>query len=131
MATKLTDKALELLRGKNFAHLVTLNADGSPQVSPVWMDTDGVNVVINTAAGRLKLRNMQRDPRVALSILDAEDPYCYVEIRGRVVTISTEGGREGINNLSEKYTGNPMYQGPADETRYAIVIEPQHISGMG
>lgn len=127
MGVPLTPRALELLRGPNFAMLATVMADGSPQVTPVWVDTDGTHVRVNAAAGRVKVRNMRRDPRVAIAVLDANDPYSFVSIRGRVVQIAQEGGREHINELSAKYTDTPVYAGPAEETRLKVLIEPLKI----
>lgn len=126
--TGLTELAKKLIDGRNFAHLATLMPDGSPQVSPVWVDQDGEYVLVNTAVGRVKQRNAQRDPRVALSIYDQEDPYAKVLIRGRVVAQVMEGAWAHINRLSHKYTGKdyPRYPG---QTRIILKIRPEHVSG--
>jgi PPOX class probable F420-dependent enzyme len=103
----LNDHERKLLEGKNFANLATLNADGSPQVSVVWVETDGDLISIDTAVGRLKAKNVQRDPRVAVSVFDQDDPYDSVSINGEVVELVTEGARENIEKLSHKYMGGP------------------------
>lgn len=126
-------KYLDLLKDETraFAFLGTIMKDGSPQVTPVWFNTDGKYILINSAAGRVKDRNMRADPRVALTIPDPGNPYRYLQIRGRVVEILTEGAREHINALSKKYTGNPVYGGPSSEQRVIYKIIPEKVSGMG
>ena len=89
---KLTDDVVALLRQPSPCYVVTLMADGSPQVTQTWVDTDGVHVIINTVDGYVKLRNMARDPRVAVAIADPADPSRYVQIRGRVIGTTTDGG---------------------------------------
>lgn len=131
MAVKLSEKQKALVDAKNFAHVATLNEDGSPQNSPVWVEMDGDDVLINSETTRLKVRNLRRDPRVSLSVLNMENPYQYVEIRGRVKEVTPTGGFEGIDRLSAKYVGQPNYQGnrPGD-VRVVIRIEPLHVTGM-
>lgn len=128
---KLTDKAKALIDAKSFAHIATINKDGSPQVSPVWIERQGDTVIVNTEQTRRKVRNLRRTPVVSLSLQDPENPYSYVEIRGRVVEITPEGGFEGIDRLGKKYMGVDKYQGnqPGD-MRVQIKIEPTHITGM-
>jgi PPOX class probable F420-dependent enzyme len=92
-----------------FAHLATVNVDGSPQVTPVWIDYDGTNVIVNTARGRVKAKNVAREPRVALSITDPENPYRYLGIRGRVVEITENGGDAHIDKMAKKYLGKDSY----------------------
>src|SRR5918911_386313 len=93
----------DLVRDKPaFANLATLNADGSPQVTPVWADFDGTNIIVNTARGRVKHRNLQREPRVALAILDPENPYRYVGIQGRVTEMTEAGADEHIDKMAKK-----------------------------
>lgn len=127
---KLSERAIALIKAKNFAYLGTINRDGSPQITPVWVDTDGKNVLINTAVGRLKERNVKRDPRVAVAVYDAGNQYTGVSIAGRVV--KTELGKKAddhIDFLSHKYTGNKKYQGrKATEKRIILVIEPTRLS---
>jgi PPOX class probable F420-dependent enzyme len=129
---KLTDKAKNLIDAKSFAHVATLNKDGSLQVSPVWVERDGDTVIINSEQKRKKVRNLKRDGRVALSIQNPDNDYQYVEIRGKVKEITTEGGFEGIDRLSAKYTGQEKYPGNAPgDVRVVIKIEAEHIAGMG
>src|SRR4030065_1545148 len=125
------DSHNDLIRNETraFCSLVTLMKDGSPQVTPVWFNTDGVHILINSAKGRVKDRNMRRDRRVALDIQDPNDPYRYIQIRGRVVEITLQGAREHINKLSKKYTEREIYTGgPPDEVRVIFKILPEHIS---
>jgi len=111
-----------------FASLATLMKDGSPQVTPVWFDMDGGRIRINTARGRVKEHNMEARPHVALAIVDPQDPYRYLQVRGRVVDVSEDGAREHIDKLSLKYTGNAEYQNFRGETRVIFTIEPDSIS---
>jgi len=132
MATQVPDKYVDLLQKKAFANLGTLMPDGSPQVTPVWVDYDGKYVRVNSALGRVKDRNIRRDPRVSLAIQDPENPYRYVEIRGKVVDITEEGADEHINGLSKKYLGNPVYPGrKPGEVRILYKISPEKFSSMG
>ncbi len=119
MAEKLPEKYADLLDNKKaFANLGTLNRDGSPQVTPVWVDYDGKHVRFNSARGRQKDKNIARDPRVSLAIQDPENPYRYLEIR--------------INSLSKKYLGKDVYPfRQPGEKRVMYKIEPQHFSAMG
>ena len=100
---------LDLFRKKAFAHLATLMPDGKPQVTPVWVDYDGEYVLINTAEGRLKDKDMQRDGRVALSIIDPENPYRYLEVRGRVAQRTHEGADAHIDAMAKKYLDQDKY----------------------
>jgi PPOX class probable F420-dependent enzyme len=110
---------------KAFAMLATLMKDGSPQLTPVWFNTDGEFIYINSARGRVKDWNIRRDPRIALTILDPHDPYRYFQIRGRVTQITEIGAREHINTLSKKYTGRDIYiGGPPTEIRVKYKIQP-------
>src|SRR5678809_511184 len=102
MATTLPPAVRRLLEGKNIAHVATLMRDGSPQVTAVWVDVEGDRILINTAEGRAKPRNVRRDPRVAISITDAQAPEIAAFIRGRVVEITTDGAAEHIDKLSRK-----------------------------
>lgn len=100
---------LDLFRKKAFANLATLMPNGSPQVTPVWVDYDGRHVLINTAEGRQKDKNLQRDGRVALSIMDPENPYRYLEVRGRVTQRTLEGADQHIDAMARKYLGQEKY----------------------
>ena len=121
-----------LFEGKNFAHVATLMSDGSPQVSVVWIDVEGDRIIVNTAERRAKPRNVRRDPRVAISITDQQDPYRAAFIRGRVVEITNEGAEAHIDKLSMKYRGIDLYQDHhPDRPRVLFYIEADHIREMG
>jgi PPOX class probable F420-dependent enzyme len=132
MAENIPEKYVDLLKKPAFAHLATLMPDGSPQVTPVWIDYDGKYIYFNSALGRMKDKNVRRDARVALAIQDPENPYRYLEIRGRVVEITQQGADDSINKLSQKYLGNPVYPfRQPGEVRVLYKIEPEHFSSMG
>jgi PPOX class probable F420-dependent enzyme len=115
-----------------FVYLATLMSDGSPQVTPVWFNTDGTNILINSAAGRVKDRNMRARPQVALVIADPKNPYRYVQIRGRVVEITYEGAEAHIDTLAGKYTGTPKYSNRhPGEVRITYKILPDKTTTMG
>jgi len=127
------DAFLDLLEKKvAFAHLATLMSDGSPQVTPVWFDYVGGVIRVNTAKGRVKARNMEARPSVALSILDPDNAYRYIQIRGKVRRHTEEGGVAHIDSLAKKYIGKEKYpwlrQG---EVRVIYEIEPLSASVMG
>ena len=122
----------DLFTKKAFAHLATVGADGNPQVTPVWCDLDGGQVRINTARGRVKDRNLKRNPRVALSIQDPENPYRYVQVRGRVTEMSEQGADAHIDALAKKYLGKDTYPGrKSGEVRVIVRIQPDGVQGMG
>lgn len=117
-----------IFQDKNFGFLATLMPDGSPQVTPTWVDTDGNYVIINTAEGRQKHRNVSRDPRVAVSVTDQANPYNMVTIRGRVVEQTSKGAEEHIDKLAKKYLGLDKYPGRAPgEKRLILKIKPDRI----
>ena len=126
---ELSAKAKELIDKPVFAHVATLMPDGSPQVSPVWIDREGDDILINTAEGRLKTDNFRDDGRVAISILDPDNPYANLLIRGRVKEMTQEGADENINALAKKYLGEDEYpfRGPG-EVRVKVLIEPEKVS---
>ena len=131
MAGTIPDNYLDLFQKKAFANLATLMPDGRPQVTPVWCDYDGGNVIINTARGRQKDRNLQHDPRVSMAILDPENPYRYVEIRGRVVERTEKGADAHIDKMAKKYLGKDKYPyAKPGEVRVLYKIKPEHTSGM-
>ena len=126
------DSHADILKKKAFANLATLNADGSPQVTPVWVDFDGKNVLINTAKGRVKTRNLEREKRVALSIADPENPYRYVGIQGRVTGMSEAGADDHIDKMAMKYMGKEKYPLRAPgEVRVIVTIAPDKVFTMG
>ena len=105
MGIALNEEIRRLLDGPNFAVLATLNPDGGPQTSAMWLGRDGDDVLFSTVAGRRKHKNLLRDPRASVVVIDAEDPYNYVELRGRVVSMDEDIGREFDTGLSWKYDG--------------------------
>lgn len=128
MSASLTPNQVEFLRRRQFAHLATVNPDGSPQVTANWVDTDGEAVLLNTALGRIKARNLERDPRVAISIIDPENPYQRLTITGRAEMIE-EGGVDHINHLNQKYHGEPNYPLPVGQRRVIVRVVPLRIGG--
>ena len=132
MAEKIPEKFNDLFQKKAFANLATLMPDGSAQVTPVWVDYDGQYVRVNTARGRQKDKNMKRDPRVALSIADPDNPYRYLEVRGRVAEATEKGADDHINSLSQKYLGQAIYPyRKPGEVRVTYKITPEHFSTNG
>lgn len=111
------------------AVLVTLMDDGSPQATPVWFDLEGDLFRVNTARGRVKDRNMTARPEVALTMVDPEDPYRYMAVRGKVIDQTEEGARDHINQLCLKYRGHSNYPVRPGETRVIYRIEPTRIFG--
>lgn len=128
--SQITEPVARLLKGKNFAYLSTLMKDGSPQVTPTWVDIDkdGNSILINTAEGRTKHKNVSRDPRVAISISDQNNPYNMVSIRGRVIEQISEGADEHIDRLAKKYLGMNKYpyRSP-NEKRVILKIKPEKV----
>jgi PPOX class probable F420-dependent enzyme len=117
---------------KAFANLGTVMPNGHPQVTPVWFDQHGEYLRINSARGRQKDRNMRRDARVALSIVDPQNPYRYIEVRGRVVDVTEQGADAHIDSLAKKYLGVDSYPGrKAGEVRVTYKIEPDRFHTMG
>jgi len=115
-----------------FASFATLMPDGQPQVTPVWIDADNGHLLINTAKGRQKHRNVERDPRVAVTLVDPDNPYRYVEVRGRVVEMTERGAVEHIDKMAKKYLGKDKYPfAQPGEQRILLKIEPEHTHGMG
>ncbi len=132
MAQSIPEKYLDLFQKKAFGNLGTIMPDGSPQVTPVWVDYDGKHVRFNSAQGRVKDKNVRRDPRVSLAIVDPENPYRYLGIRGRVVEITQKGADEHINSLSQKYLSKPVYPyRQPGEVRVLYKIAPERVNTMG
>jgi PPOX class probable F420-dependent enzyme len=127
---KLTEPLLALLRAPSICYLATIMPDGSPQLTQVWVDTDGEHVIVNTVRGHQKMRNIERDDRVALTVSDPANPSQYLQVRGRVINTTTDGGAEHIDKLSQKYNGQPYpWYGGRDQVRVILTIEPRRISG--
>ncbi len=127
---ELNEKARTLIDEPNLAFLATVMPDGSPQVSPVWIDREDGYVRFNTAVGRVKDKNMRRDPRVAISVADRNDPYSKVDIRGRVVALDEgDDAYRHIDSLAKKYLGEDTYPWRSpDERRVLVRVEPDHVS---
>ncbi len=119
---------LDLFQKRAFGSLATLMPDGTPQVTPVWVDYDGQHILVNSARGRQKDRNMEHNPNVAICIIDPDDPYRYFQIRGRVVEITTQGAAEHIDKMAQKYFGRERYNHRPGEQRVLYKIEPDNIS---
>ncbi len=125
-------KYMDLFKKRTFATLVTLNADGSPQATPVWCDHDGTHVVVNSAKGRRKDKNMRRDPRVALSLIDPDNPYRYLECRGKVEEITEKGASDHIDKMAKKYLNRDKYPfAQPGEVRVLYKIKTHHTTSMG
>lgn len=124
---------IDLLKDKPaFANLATLNDDGGPQVTPVWVDFDGTNIIVNTAKGRVKAKNLARAPRVALSIADPANPYRYLGIQGRVIEMTESGADAHIDKMAKKYMGKDKYPGRTPgEVRVLVKIAPEKVHTMG
>ena len=117
---------------KAYAHVATIGPGGAPQNNPVWFDWDGSRLLFSQTTTRQKLKNVERDPRVALSILDPEDPYRYLEIRGTVVEVQPDPDKAFIDRMAQKYLGEEKYpwSRPGDE-RVIVVVEPDRTTSMG
>jgi PPOX class probable F420-dependent enzyme len=123
---------LSLLRTPSTCYITTLMPDGSPQLTQTWVDTDGEHILINSVAGYQKLRNIQRDPRVAVAVSDPARPSRYVTARGRVTATRTDGAAEHIEALSHKYLGGPYpWYGGRDQQRVILVITIDKLHTMG
>jgi PPOX class probable F420-dependent enzyme len=123
---------LDLFTKKAFASLATLMPSGAPQVTPVWVDYDGEQVIINTAAKRQKDKNLQRDGRVSLSIADPDNPYRYLEIRGLVSERTTSGADAHIDKMAKKYMNQDKYPfRQPGEVRVIYKVTPEHVTSMG
>jgi PPOX class probable F420-dependent enzyme len=132
MAEVIPSQYLDLFQKKAFATLATLMPDGSPQVTPVWVDFDGEHVLVNSARGRQKDKNMKRDAKVALTIIDPDNPYRYLEVRGKVADVTENGADEHIDKMAKKYLGKDKYPGRrADEVRVLYKIQPLRTTHMG
>jgi PPOX class probable F420-dependent enzyme len=124
----LPDPLLDLLRQPSPCFVATLMPDGSPQLTQTWVDTDGQNILVNSVEGHQKVRNIRRDPRVAVAISDPDQPSRYYAIRGRAVNLTHEGGAEHIESLAQKYTGEPYaWYGGRDQVRVLMTIEAKSI----
>ncbi|WP_157254354.1 PPOX class F420-dependent oxidoreductase [Nonomuraea typhae] len=132
MSVSLSDSARKILNAPNIGILATINPDGSPQTSVVWVATDGDDVVISSQAGRRKITNLERDPRASLSVFDLADPERYVEVRGEA-TVAEDAGRRLAAELAERYDGEGAGQEyldlPAATVRVVIRLRPHRLAG--
>lgn len=128
---EIDDSVIRLLTGNNFAFVATLMKDGSPQITPTWIDFDEGIILINTAEGRTKQKNVSRDTRIAISIVDQKNPYDMVTIRGKVIEQATTGADEHIDKLAKRYLGVDKYpfRSPS-EKRVILKIAPENVYHM-
>lgn len=132
MPDTLSDKARTLLTRPVIASVTTLRPDGGPQVTPVWIDLEGDDIVFNTAEGRVKTQHLHREPRVAVSVIDPDDPYNVVAVRGTVTDITTDGADAHIDALAKKYLGVDSYPMRKEgEVRVKVRVRTDHIAMQG
>lgn len=130
MSVGLPKHLVQLIEKKAYAHLATIMPNGSPQVTPVWIDHEGGLIVVNSAKGRVKDRNIRRNPNVALSLLDPDDPYRMICVRGRVVEVTEKGADQHIDRMAKKYLGKDTYPyRAAGEVRVLYKVKPEQVSG--
>ncbi len=128
----LPDDLISLLRDRSTCYLATSMPDGSPQLTQTWVDTDGHHILINTVVGYQKARNVERDPRVAVSVASTDNPSRYFSIRGRVISSTPDGAAEHIETLAQRYLGGPYpWYGGHDQTRLLLTITADSIHTMG
>jgi len=128
---EMDDSVIQLLTGKNFAFVATLMKDGSPQITPTWIDFDGNAILINTAEGRTKQKNVSRDSRVAISIVDNNNPYNMVTIRGKVIEQTTKDADDHIDKLAKRYLGLDKYPYRSSvEKRIILKVQPENVFHM-
>ena len=128
---KIEDRARELIEGKNFATVATIGKDGQPLLNVVWGDTDGEHVILNSEEGRTWPENVRRDPRVTVVVPNHENPYEYVQVRGRVVEDTHDGAREHIDKLAKKYLDKDVYPAHTESPRIIFKIEPDSVKVFG
>lgn len=123
----------DLFEKRTFAHVTTLNPDGDPHTTPVWIDYDADDdrILVNTERGRRKERNVAANPRVSVSLLDPDDPYRYLSVTGEVTATTTEGAKEHIETLSKRYTGAAEYPGTIQTERIILRIRPDEVLRSG
>lgn len=129
---QLNQELLAMLRQPSTCYLATTMPNGSPQLTQTWVDTDGTNIIINSVEGYVKVKNIQRDPRVAVAVNSLADPARYYQVRGRVIETTSEGAVEHIEMLAQRYLGTPYpWYGGRNQVRMLLVIAPESISSMG
>jgi PPOX class probable F420-dependent enzyme len=128
----LPQELVALLRQASPCFISTVMPDGSPQLTQTWVDSDGSHILINTVEGFQKVKNVRRDPRVAVAVSDPSNPSRYYSVRGEVVSVTSEGGAEHIEQLAQRYLGSPYpWYGGRDQIRLILTIEPHKIHSMG
>jgi PPOX class probable F420-dependent enzyme len=128
MGIRLSDSAIRLIDGRNYAVLATVNADGSPQTSVMWVGRDGDDLLFSTVAGRLKHRNMVREPRVSVTVIDSADPESYIELRG-IASVTPDVGRRVDTDLSWKYDGKDPGEDRPGAVRVVVRVEVLKAAG--
>ena len=124
----LTEEQKQFFRKPNFGHLATLEPDGWPHVTPVWIDVDDQYILVNSAVGRRKVRNVERDPRVSLEVAELENPYSMLSLKGQVVEMTTDGADEHIDAMAKKYLGQDSYPfRQPGEKRIILKIQPEKV----
>ncbi len=132
MSATIEGRSAELLKAKNFCNVSTINSDGTVHAAPVWIDVEGGRAVLNTAEGRAWPRNLERDPRVTLTVQNMENPYEYVSVRGRVAERTHDGADAHIDALAKKYLDQDTYPfRQPGEQRVIIRVEPEHVKVWG
>ncbi len=130
MVAKLSEKAVALLKKPVLAHLATIMKNGTPQVTPLWIDTDGTNLYINTEQNRLKAKNMRRNPNVAISVVDPQDNYNTLWIQGTVIDMDAKNGQSHADTFAKKYRGLEKYVNTnSADVRVKITIRPDKVAG--
>jgi PPOX class probable F420-dependent enzyme len=128
----LPEGLVALMQQPSPCFISTTMPDGSPQLTQTWVDTDGAHILINTVEGFQKVKNIRRDPRVAVAVSDPDNPSRYYSVRGEVLSVSREGGAEHIEQLAQRYLGTPYpWYGGRDQIRLILTIEPRTIHSMG
>ena len=130
--TAVVDELITLLRAPSTCYVTTLMPDGAPQLTQTWVDTDGRHILINSVVGYQKLRNIERDPRVAVAVSDPAHPSRYITVRGRVIATTTDGATDHIEALAQKYLGGPyLWYGGREQTRVTLTISIDKVHAMG
>jgi PPOX class probable F420-dependent enzyme len=127
---KLTEAQAEFLREGHLAIVATVRPDGTPQLTPTWVDSDGKHVLVNTAEGRVKPRNLRRNPNIAVAVIDRDNPYRWLAVTG-TAELEHEGAEEHIDALAHRYTGRESYGVAPDEQRVIVRVTPRQITARG
>jgi PPOX class probable F420-dependent enzyme len=129
MSVQLPQALKTILEDKAYGHVITFNAKGQPQMTMVWMDHDGNDLLINTAEGRQKPKNLRRDPRVIVSVQDRNNPQSYAIFYGKATRITEDGARDHINKMAKRFLGMDKYPGPPTETRLLVHVDVDRVAG--